>query len=315
MRKVIDGNGVDSTQQVLAYLKTARCLFRCHLFLIGRPEHPNALWLTDWDTPLLWQCWGKFFPTVVKRDSITSRVGLDSQSTKVTWSPRQNSTYASQMAGGSPYQLANNHFYDNWPVRVWRCYMPTPGDAQTYGCSLLWGGEVADTTVERGSIVFDVNDGLDILGQQVPNNVVELLNTGASYTGGTPPVGYTEIPRYMSVIGSSPNVIIGQQVSPNSGSTLDTDAVRGGFLIFNGGDNGATPPVKLTLPGYWASIQQNIKVQVGGTYYDQFILNNTLPWPPTPGLDTFFVSGSAPINQADGDYIGFPYVPAPELGV
>lgn len=311
----MSGLGKDTTQQVLTYMQTARCLFRPLLYLIGRPENPNSLWLTDWDAPVLWQCWGKFLPTVIKRDTITSKIGFDSQSTKITWSPKYNSAYVKQIAGGSPYQLANNHYYDNWPVRIWRCYMPTAGDAHTYGASMLWGGKVADTTVERGAITFDVDDGLDILGQQVPNNVVELLNTGASYTGATPPTGYTTIPQYMTAAGSSTNVILGQQVAPNAGSTLDTNAVRGGFLIFNGGDDGGTPPIKLTLPGYWSSIQQNVKDTVGGTDYDQFILNAPLPWPPTPGLDTFYVSGSAPINQTDGDYQGFPYLPAPELGV
>jgi hypothetical protein len=36
-----------------------------------------------------------------------------------------------------------------------------------------------------------------------------------------------------------------------------------------------------------------------------------MPWTPNPG-DVFYVSAHSPIDQADGDYYGFPYVPDPE---
>ena len=40
-----------------------------------------------------------------------------------------------------------------------------------------------------------------------------------------------------------------------------------------------------------------------------------LPWPPTPGVDTFYVSTTAPINVGDESYYGFPYVPNPTQAV
>jgi hypothetical protein len=50
--------------------------------------------------------------------------------------------------------------------------------------------------------------------------------------------------------------------------------------------------------------------------YNQFVLYNPLPWTPTPGVDKFFVSGTAPIDKGDGgEYTGFPYVPAPDLSI
>src|SRR5258707_6259105 len=48
----------------------------------------------------------------------------------------------------SPYQLSQMGFWDNWPVRVWTAYMPTKGDANTYGASELFGGRVARNSSE-----------------------------------------------------------------------------------------------------------------------------------------------------------------------
>lgn len=193
--------------------------------------------------------------------------------------------------------------------------MPTPGDADTFGCSEQFGGIVTDTQVEQGKITFEVSSGTVLMGQQVPNNVIELLNTGAAYTGATPPTGFVHIPQFAVITGSSTTVVVGQQVYPVVNSILNDNNCRGGFLVFNGGNNGATPPIDRTLPGVWSSILQNTRVTVGGSDYNQFVLASPLPWAPTSGVDMFIVSGPAPINQEDGDYVGFPYVPSPELGV
>lgn len=45
--------------------------------------------------------------------------------------------------------------------------------------------------------------------------------------------------------------------------------------------------------------------------YNSFRLYSELPWPPAIG-DPFYVSAAFPLNQDDGEYVGFPFVPAPE---
>lgn len=318
MRKVTAGNGTDSTASVLAWLAANRELFLANVYLIGRPEDPLALWLTDWEAPLCWPCWtnekknpngvsNAFDPAVITRKQVTSKIGLDVQSLDVAWSPA-NKTYTTSIATASPYQLAALGYYDNWEVRVWTVFMPSRGDANTFGCAELFGGRIASSTVQRGQIAWTVNSFLDVVNQQVPTNVIELLNTGAAYAGATKPTGYSHIPQFNAGVGSSTNVIIGEQTYPDPGSTLGTNSVRGGFLVFNNGPGA-------TLGGVWSAILQNATTQTGGSggghHVDQFILATPLPWPPTAGVDTFYVSAAAPINQADGDYLGFPYVPNP----
>jgi hypothetical protein len=201
-------------------------------------------------------------------------------------------------------------YYDNWPVHVWSCYMPTPGDANTYGCSEAFGGRIASVTIQRGALKFKVNSFLDVINQQVPTNVIEVLNTAAAYTGATPPKGFVNGPQFAVVVGSSTNVVVGFQTFPNPGSILDTNNVQGGYLVFNGGPDS-------TVSGIWSAIQQNTGVTTGGSggggTFNQFILYSPLPFPPSV-LDTFYVSAAAPINRGDGDYAGFGSVPSPETG-
>lgn len=322
MRACIAGNGIDSTAAVLAYLRSNKEFQLCNVFLIGKPDDVNALWLTDWGAPLSWPCWTSqkvnpggapfaFDPAVISRGKVSSNIGLDVQQLTAKWTP-VNKVYTTSVATASPYQLASIGFYDNWEFRVWTIYMSTPGDANTLGGSELFGGRIASTKVNRGEIEWTVNSFLDVVKQQVPTNVIELLNTAASYAGATPPAGYSKLPQFDVGPGSSTNVIVGVQTSPNPGGILSDNSVRGGYLVFN-----QTPTS--TLGGFWSAILQNDTVTTGGggggTPENQFVLGNPLPWPPSVGLDSFYVSGSAPINQSDGEYQGFPYVPNPAASV
>lgn len=311
MKTCIGGNGTDTTAAVRAWLATGNALHLANLYLIGEPEDPMALWLTDWEAPLAWPCWGTFYPAVITRGSVTSEVSLDVQSIDVAWTPTPAS-WTQNVATASPYQLASLGYYDNWKVRIWTCYMSTPGDANTLGCSELFGGRVGNVTIERGKITFQVNSFLDVVKQKVPNNVIELLNTAAAYAGATPPSGFSNIPQFTVVAPSTSTVILAQQTFPNNGGILGTNLVRGGFLVFNANSS---------LAGMWSAIQQNVGAFIGssglpsstgsGTKFNEFVLYAPFPWAPTAG-DTFYVSAPSPINQTDGgDFYGFPYVPDP----
>ncbi len=311
MKKCTNGAGINSTATVLAWLSAGNDFTLANLFLIGEADDPAALWLTDWEAPLAWPIWGTFTPAVITRTSVTSSIGLDAEDMTLTWSP-PSSPFTASVATANPYQLAQIGTYDNWKVRIWTVYMPTPGDANTFGCSELFGGRIADTTIQRGSLIFKVKSLMDVLHQQVPTNVIELLNTGASYAGATaPPDAGGNIPQFVCMGNDSVNAIVGDCTTPGYVHNIFGDnALRGGYMVFNAGS---------TLAGCWSAIQQNIAVHIGsdgrvadnpgGTKYNQFILYSVLPWPPAIG-DTFFVSAAAPINQADGEYYGFPYVPS-----
>lgn len=307
MRQVIGGDGSDKTSLVQAWLASGAPLTLANLYLIGELEDPLAIWLTDWESPLLWSAWGTFRPAVVKRGTVESKIGLEVSNLDVTWSPRV-APFTQNTSTANPYQLAQMGYYDNWKVRIWTVYMPTPGDANTYGASELFGGRVADTTIERGVVHFQVNSFLDVVNQDVPSNLIELTNTLAAYTAATPPKGFSNIPQFDVIAGDSPTEVIGDMTSPDPHSILDTNVCQHGYLVFNRTANA-------TLGGVWAAIQQNIRVTLPDREYNQFVLYTPLPWTPTPGLDTFYVSGSAPIDKSDGDYFGFPYVPDPSIAL
>jgi hypothetical protein len=303
MKQVIDGNGQDSTAAVAAWLATNNELWIRNLYLFGDPDDPQALWLTDHESPLLWSLWGTFLPAVIKRGTVNSSIGLDMDKLDIDWSPPVASFIkTTQLA--SPYQLARLGFYDNWPVRVWTVYMPTPGDADTFGCSELFGGRISNIQVERGKIEFSVTSFLDVVNQNVPTNVVELTNTLAAYRGATPPAGLSQVPRFTVKAGSTTTKIIGNCTSPTPGQVFTDNAMQFGFLVFNRGDG-------QTLGGFWSGIASNS----GAAGLNTFILFSPLPWPPTPDVDTFYVSAAFPINKDDGQYFGFPFVPSPETGV
>ena len=87
MRTFTAGDGSDSTSAVLAYLAEAQQLRLADLYLIGEPEDPMAIWITNWESPLSWPCWGTFQPAVIQRDTVTSEIGLKVASLNITWSP------------------------------------------------------------------------------------------------------------------------------------------------------------------------------------------------------------------------------------
>jgi hypothetical protein len=71
-----------------------------------------------------------------------------------------------------------------------------------------------------------------------------------------------------------------------------------------------------TLAGAWSAIGQNGEFTDGdGNHHTEMVIYSPLPWPPTPGVDQFYVSTTAPINLGDEDYFGFPYVPLPTQAV
>lgn len=303
MKQVVNGFGVDKTTEVLALLRSD-ALKLATIYLIGEPEDPLAYWLTDYESPLLWTLWGKFQTANIVRGPVKSKIGFDVSPMDVTWSPAP--TTATKMS--NPYQRVVAKWYDGQPLRSWTVYMPTPGDADSLGCSELFGGRIAMATIDRGKIAFKVNSFLDVLNTQIPINTIELTNTAASFRAATPPAGVATIPQFNIIDGSTPGVLIADCISPSAHHIFADTKLMNGYVVFNQG-------VSQTLPGVWSAIAKNETVTIAGIDYNKITLYTPTPWSPTPGTDTFYVSGAAPINFDDGEYVGFPFVPSPQSAI
>jgi hypothetical protein len=320
MRTVLAGNGVNTTATVNAWLSVHNELYLADLILIGEEKHPNALWLTNWASPLTYSLYGKFNPAAVTREKVSSKIGLAAEAMKITWTPKSSQIFTKNTLTDSPFDLAQHGFYDNWRLRIFRTFMPTPGDANTWGAAVWFGGFVSTVEIDRDKLVFNANDYRYALNYQVPANVVEVTNQFAHYVGTKPPKGFSRIPQFAVASPSSTTSILGDTL-PLAGFTAHHIFGNGDFnnpmawLIFNSGPGA-------TLAGLGGPIGQNFKFNDFALSFNDFILYNPLPWAPTPynfslGTgDTFYVSAAPTVSQADaagfGDpYGGFPFVPYP----
>jgi len=307
MRTVIGGNGSNTTAAVKAMLLQGNEFHLPNLLLIGEPEDPMSLWLCDWPSPLTWPVYTDlktvtpvagyvfphaFDPAVIKRGKVTSKFGLSVDPLDITWNPRAQN-FGTSVATASPLQLAQAGFYDNMTVRVWTAYLPTPqsgsfvfpGDCNTFGCSELYGGYIADTQVDRNEIKFTVNSFLDVVNQNVPLNCVEMTNPVAAFSGATPPPGFSTVPTGTVAAlsgGAGLNFATSVVFTPTYvGGRFDDNVLSGGFIVMNRGTANA---------GFFSSIYTNGHVTISGTTYNYVVLYQPFPFTPQIG-DTFYISG------------------------
>lgn len=306
MRKCFDGNGNDSTVAVAEYLASVVDPLMFDLYIIGPDYDPNSLWMTNYEAPLIYkQLPRQFNPAVVSREGVTAKIGLDAQELQITWSPVYSmATVNTETA--TPYQLAAQHFYDNWPVQIYRCFMPTPGDINTLGITDWFGGRVNTVKISRNKLVFSCKSFLDVVTQKVPSTVIEVTNTLASTAAVTVPTGSPDVPVFSCVVGSSESLIHADCLSPIADNIYPGNQFAGGYMVFLSG-TGAT------LAGAWSAIAISGKYKDGdGNSHSNFQLYAPLPWPPTPGVDTFYISMQAPVDLSQEAPSGFPFVPTPQ---
>lgn len=304
MRRCVNGAGVDTTATVQTYLADNVSLLIRHLYLIGDPENPQSIYLTDHEGPVIYNPWGTFFPSVVTRGSIACKIGLEVQQTTVSWTPGSQG-FGSTTTTSNAIQLARLHFYDNWPVRIWKIFMPTPGDCNTLGGCEWFGGRIGDVTIGRNQLQFTVKSFLDVVTQKVPANVIESTSTLAGYTAATIPAGDPSVPQFQCFPGSTTTSIIADCTGPTVGKIYSGNLFTGGYMVFLSGAGA-------TLAGVFSAIGANGAFTDGnGNRHSSFTIYTPLPYPPTPGVDTFYVSTAAPINPQDGSYFGFSFVPDP----
>lgn len=308
MRQVIGGDGTDTTVATQEWLASTDNPLIKDLIIIGRPEDPKSLWMTNHDRPLVYSPYGLFHPAVVKRDMVEAKIGLEAQELSITWSPG-NPSYSANTGTASPYQLAALHFYDNWPVLILKCFLASPGDANTYGCAVWYAGRIHTAAPGRNRITFTTKSLIDVLSQKVPSTVIETTNTLASTGAVTVPAGDANTPTFACIVPSTNNYIVADCIQPTADKIYSGNEFAGGYMVFLSGAGA-------TLAGCWSAIGQNGEYTDGhGNHHSEFQIYSPLPWPPTPDVDTFYVSTTAPINLGDENYYGFPYVPAPQNSV
>ena len=214
----------------------------------------------------------------------------------ITWAPN-NRTFTNNVATTSPLQLAQTGYYDNWNVYVFRVYMPTKGDCNTLGACPLFGGRIAESSVDRNTIKWKVNAFLDVLSQQVPINVIEASNTLASFVGAQPPAGFSTVPQFATFTGSTPTVLYGDVEAPYGVHHIFSNHIfKRGWVIF-------LPGTGATLAGYFCALADNIEFTDGiGGHHNQITVYGGFPWAPTPysggSGDQFIVSAALPTTQA-----------------
>jgi hypothetical protein len=222
----------------------------------------------------------------------------------VTWTPGNLQT-GNTISTANPLQLARIHYFDNWPVRIWKIFMPTPGDANTLGGCEWFGGRIGNCTLGRNQIEFSVSSFLDVVSQKVPANVIESTSVLAGYTAATLVAGETSNPTFQVFTGSTTTSIIADCLSPTANKIYSGNQFVAGYMVF-------LKSAGSTLEGVWSAIGGNGKFTDGsGNDHSIFSIYSALPWAPTPGVDTFYVSTAAPINFSAGGLYSFPFVPAP----
>jgi hypothetical protein len=311
MRKVLGTDGTDNTSAAKAYLLSAAAseLMLPHLILIGEVGDPNALWLTDWPQALTWGP-GTFVPAVVTVGEVESKIGLDTIGVDLYYSPDNRDVTTQNLDQVSPIVRAQLGLYESWRVRIWRVIMPTPGDVTTYGAFELFGGRLASFDLDHKGISWKVESWTAIFDQKIPANVIENTNLLASYAGARPPAGFSNIPRFSVAAGSDETVLL-LDCTSSPGHIFDTDVFKNGYLMF---DFPSESNPDETLGGHFSIVGSNASYDDGGTPRNKVTIFSPLPWAPTPGVDTCFLSAPYPVDASEGDDSEptFPYVPAPE---
>lgn len=298
-----NGLGLDNTAALKNFLATVKNPLIKYLYLIGNIDSPNAIWATDHEAPLNYLPIGVFQNTTISRSNLTFKVGLDIQTCTITWAP-QNRVYTNTLATANPLQLAAAHQYDMVPVRIWKVYMPTPGDCNTVGAVEWFGGVVSSCKVGRSGIEFSCKSYTYVLSQKTPANVIEVTNSLGGYTAVTaPPTSKT--PVFNTYIGSTQSVILADCLTPTPFHVYGDGTFNLGFMVF-------LQTAGATLAGAWCVVGISTSFTDGVRQHSKFQVYAGLPFPPTPGVDEFYVSSAAPVNFGDPGYFGFPFVPNPE---
>lgn len=303
MRTFYNGDGLDNTDAANDYLNRNRVLEYADLYVIHTAPCYGGLYLdkqfmvTNCQSPLLWGYRGRFNPALsIKRDPVESKIALSADPLQVTWAPRTTDVLATDDSDNVLLTVLQGFQYgifERGECEIWRVVMPVPGDCDSLGAYLLWGGAIGDVIPSRLNVKFSVIPRIEALNQQVPTPTVEPTNIYAQYAVGIVPP--TAAKTYDIASGSSVTKIYGDATPTMPAGTYD-----GGYLVFQTGK----------LAGHHARIRQ--QTVEGG--HHAFYLMEPLPFAATIG-DTFNPKIPVPRDYVAAGAIGtgvaaFPFVPS-----
>jgi hypothetical protein len=311
MRSFISGAGTDSTAAVQAHLAAHRELHLADLYVINTApcyagKHMGRTFLlTDFPSPLLWAHRGTFKTGVILRGEVASKIGLEADSLQVTWSPQDSDVLATDGSGNtllSAIEGFGSGVFDNGTVEVWRCVMPTMGDAATLGACLLFSGRIGNIEPDRLKAVITVLSRTEVLNQMIPTNLIEPTNIVAQYTTGQVlaggPSGFT------LASGSTRKILYANPTSAPGGYVPKSGSWDDGYVV-------------MSAPGKLGGSFRGVRSQIydAGITHHVFYLAEDLPFDPLVG-DTFQAFIFVPPDHAGAaaqgsDYLGFEFVPSP----
>lgn len=278
MRTFTDGSGADSTAAVRSWLVQRRQLLCADLIQIktyiqGEKWSQNRL-LAISDRPLTWSHVGTFLPVNLKRNEVTSKVGLDTVTLKLQWSLKDTDLLLNftPIDGAVPTVLQSfeKGIWDNGRVTLYRTFMPTLGDCNTFGACTMFAGRIAEITVDRLVADIKVNSLTEVFDQQLPPNLIEPSNVQAQYGIGAPPAGLSSLPTFTIATGSTPSLLLCDCTGPNAGQIFADNTFEFGYVqMATGGDCGLM----------MATVRRSTNLFGKNAFY----LYEPLPWSPKVG--------------------------------
>jgi Uncharacterized conserved protein (DUF2163) len=271
MRICIDGNGNDTTDVMRSFCMSRRGviqqadLIQLKTAVQGEPWS-KVLNLTPHARPLTWNRQGTFIPKGIKRQTIESVIGLDTQSCTVEFDLSDRDLFG-------PITLLQSFvagLWDQGEAHIWRTVMPAEGDCNTLGAYELFGGFIADTRPTLQGVQITINSLTERFDQKIPTNLIKAGNPKAEYGLGSAPAGCSSVPVFTVLAGSTPSRLLASCVSPTAGQVFTAEVFNVGYIQFQSG---------ASLGKMFATIRRS----EGFSGTNLFRLYEPLPWNPQPG--------------------------------
>ena len=261
-----------------------------------------TLRFTSYDLPLSLGATAYPSNLIVRRGSISQRVGLESQSLDLELAPQADAVSAPTV-GGLPFlQAVRQGFFDGARVTMRKVFMAVPASGlpvNTNGESVVWFvGTVADANAGRQMARLTVESDLARLNIQMPRNVLQPGCVHSLFDGGCTLVKATWT-QSGTVSATGPNTSGGF----TTGLTQATDFYSLGVITFTSGAN--------------SGLSRTVRSHSNTS--GALVLVSPFPSAPATG-DTFTIVPGCDKQQATCSgkfsnlvhFRGFPYVPVPE---